>query len=145
MPPSCDQTGVPPDEGFSHFHSSTTSGSASWMSARTLVSVSPRQSPSSLILLLIFSEATAVSASGVAAMCESYAPTTSGAEVGEDGKHAPVILVRWPQVELREDVAHVLFHRTFAHHELRGNRGVGTSPGHQLEHLPLACGQLRQR
>jgi hypothetical protein len=34
-PPSCDQTGVPPDVGFSHFHSSSISGSASWMSCRT--------------------------------------------------------------------------------------------------------------
>src|SRR5215208_4756125 len=48
MPPSCDHTGVP-----IHFHSSTTSGSASVMSARILPSVSPLQSPSSAILSLI--------------------------------------------------------------------------------------------
>src|SRR5213080_4230673 len=42
MMPSCDQIGVP-----IHFHSSTTSGSASLMSLRILLRVSPRQSPSS--------------------------------------------------------------------------------------------------
>src|SRR3984893_16890501 len=45
MMPSCDQIGVP-----IHFHSSTTSGSASLMSLRILPRVSPRQSPSSAIL-----------------------------------------------------------------------------------------------
>src|SRR6266576_3006409 len=45
MMPSCDQTGVP-----IHFHSSTTSGSASLMSLRIMPRVSPRQSPSSVIL-----------------------------------------------------------------------------------------------
>src|SRR4051794_21564001 len=42
MPPS-DQTGT------LHFHSSTTAGSASWMSARTRASAWPRQPPSSAI------------------------------------------------------------------------------------------------
>src|SRR5579863_5651490 len=50
--PSCDQTGVP-----IHFHSSTTSGSASLMSLRILPRVSPRQSPSSAILFEMSSEA----------------------------------------------------------------------------------------
>src|SRR5437588_8435731 len=50
MMPSCDQTGVPGLLGFAHFHSSTTSGSASWMSLRILPRVFPRQSPSSAIL-----------------------------------------------------------------------------------------------
>src|SRR6185312_9656358 len=45
MIPACDHTGT-----FPHFHSSTTSGSASLMIARTRASVSPRQSLSSLIL-----------------------------------------------------------------------------------------------
>src|SRR5262249_25942376 len=49
--PSCDQT------GFSHFHSSTISGSASLIRARIRPSVSPRQSPSSAILLSISREA----------------------------------------------------------------------------------------
>src|SRR3954465_641987 len=52
MMPSCDQTGVP-----IHFHSSTTSGSASVMSLRILVRVSPRQSPSSAILFEMSSDA----------------------------------------------------------------------------------------
>src|SRR4051794_27681114 len=54
MPP-WDQTGVP-----LHFHSSTISGSASWMSSRTFASVFPRQSPSSLILSSINAEADSI-------------------------------------------------------------------------------------
>src|SRR5262245_44569445 len=50
--PSWDQVGVP-----IHFHSSTISGSASCMIPRTLASVFPRQSPSSLILSSINAEA----------------------------------------------------------------------------------------
>src|SRR4051812_44409042 len=44
MIPSCSHTGVP-----IHFHSSTTSGSASLIKARSWPSILPRQSPSSLI------------------------------------------------------------------------------------------------
>src|SRR5881397_3166123 len=57
MMPSCDQTGVPGLVAFTHFHSSTTSGSASLMSLRIRLRVSPRQSPSSEILLSISSDA----------------------------------------------------------------------------------------
>src|SRR3954471_13969616 len=57
MPPACDQTGVPGLVAFAHFHSSTTSGSASLMIPRTLPSVSPRQSASSAILASIDLEA----------------------------------------------------------------------------------------
>src|SRR6202166_3419951 len=49
--PACDHTGTP-----LHFHSSTTSGSACLMRIRTRASVSPRQSPSSLILASISRE-----------------------------------------------------------------------------------------
>src|SRR5881396_2129322 len=52
MMPSCDQIGVP-----IHFHSSTTSGSASLMSLRILPRVSPRQFPSSAILFEMSSDA----------------------------------------------------------------------------------------
>src|SRR5205085_1588424 len=52
MMPSCDQIGVP-----IHFHSSTTSGSASLMSLRILLRVSPRQSPSSAILFEMSADA----------------------------------------------------------------------------------------
>src|SRR6266516_4828677 len=51
MIPACDHTGVP-----LHFHSSTTSGSACLMTVRSRESVSPRQSPSSLILASINSD-----------------------------------------------------------------------------------------
>src|SRR5215469_7326776 len=44
MIPACDHTGTP-----RHFHTSTTSGSASLISARTRASVLPRQSPNSSI------------------------------------------------------------------------------------------------
>src|SRR5216684_8393461 len=57
MMPSCDQTGVPGLVGLTHFHSSTTSGSASLMSVRILLRVSPRQSPSSAILFEMSSDA----------------------------------------------------------------------------------------
>src|SRR5438034_3339804 len=50
MIPSCDHVGVPGFVGFTHFNSSTTSGSASLMSVRTLLRVFPRQSLSSAIL-----------------------------------------------------------------------------------------------
>src|SRR5215831_5241308 len=55
MMPSCSHTGTPRIEfdGFLHFTSSTTSGSASLMRRRTRASISPRQSPSSLILASI--------------------------------------------------------------------------------------------
>src|SRR3954466_5137210 len=46
--PSCSHTGTP-----RHFHSSTTSGSASLTRARSRLSISPRQSSSSLILASI--------------------------------------------------------------------------------------------
>src|SRR6267142_5420049 len=51
MMPSCDQI------GFIHFHSSTTSGSASLMSLRIRLRVFPRQSPSSAILFEMSSDA----------------------------------------------------------------------------------------
>lgn len=51
MPP-WEKMGVP-----IHFHSSTISGSASWMISRTFASIFPRQSPSSLILSSINAEA----------------------------------------------------------------------------------------
>src|SRR4249919_3461312 len=55
--PWCDHTGVP-----IHFHSSTTSGSASWMSARTCARRSPRQSESSRMRASMCSEADFASA-----------------------------------------------------------------------------------
>src|SRR6185503_665571 len=48
MPP-CDQTGVPGEDAFCHFHSSTISGSACLMRARIRERVLPRQSSSSFI------------------------------------------------------------------------------------------------
>src|SRR5262249_20207569 len=52
MMPACDHTGTPSIEFevFLHFPSSTTAGAAFWMTPRRRASVSPRQSPSSLIL-----------------------------------------------------------------------------------------------
>src|SRR5437763_10514130 len=53
--PACDHTGTPDIEfdGFFHFNSSTTSGSACLMRIRIRASVSPRQSVCSLILASI--------------------------------------------------------------------------------------------
>src|SRR3954470_14267839 len=59
MPPSWDHTGVP-----IHFHSSTTSGSASRMRSRILVRVSPRQSVSAAIFWLMSLEAASPDALG---------------------------------------------------------------------------------
>src|SRR5262245_16053950 len=56
MPP-WEKTGTPGDVALAHFHSSTMSGSASWMIRRTFASVFPRQSPSSAILSSILFEA----------------------------------------------------------------------------------------
>src|SRR5579864_5882844 len=50
--PACDHTGTP-----RHFHSSTTSGSASLTRLRSRPSILPRQSPSSSILASISREA----------------------------------------------------------------------------------------
>src|SRR5580704_2725623 len=61
--PKCSHTGTP-----RHFHSSTTSGQASLMRARTRTSVSPRQSPNSLILPSISREGEALSFALVAAL-----------------------------------------------------------------------------
>src|SRR5258705_4323563 len=57
MMPSCDHTGVPGLVGLTHFHSSTTPGSAFLMSVRILLRVSPRQSPSSANLFEMSSDA----------------------------------------------------------------------------------------
>src|SRR6266852_3059123 len=57
MMPPCDQTGVPGLVDLTHFHSSTTSGSAFLMSLRILLRVSPRQSSSSAILFEMSSDA----------------------------------------------------------------------------------------
>src|SRR5580765_2483027 len=53
--PACDHTGTPCIEfdGFLHFTSSTTSGSACWMRIRIRASVWPRQSLGPLILASI--------------------------------------------------------------------------------------------
>ncbi len=55
--PLREKTAVPGDVGLTHFHSSTISGSASRMIARTFASIFPRQSPSSLILASMIAEA----------------------------------------------------------------------------------------
>src|SRR5262245_49266515 len=57
MIPSCDQVGTPGLVAFTHLISSTTPGSASLMSPRILLSVSPRQSASSWIRLSTWSDA----------------------------------------------------------------------------------------
>src|SRR4030095_9048740 len=54
--PPWDQTGVPGEDAFFHFHSSTISGSACLMRARTRESILPLQSSSSLIRASICSE-----------------------------------------------------------------------------------------
>jgi hypothetical protein len=55
--PSWEKTGVPGFVGFTHFHSSTISGSAAYMISRTFVSDFPLQSPRFLICSSINVEA----------------------------------------------------------------------------------------
>src|SRR5262249_17592143 len=71
MIPSCSHTGTPRIEfdGFLHFTSSTTSGSASLMSFRTRASVSPRQSLSALILASISREGEAPAFASFEPLC----------------------------------------------------------------------------
>src|SRR5438445_2543943 len=71
MIPSCDHVGVPGLVGFTHFTSSTTSGSASLTSLRILLKVAPRQSPSSATLLSIRSDADWPSSASDASMFSS--------------------------------------------------------------------------
>src|SRR5262249_55947115 len=71
MPPSCDHTGTPGLVGFTHFHSSTMSGSALLTIARTRLSVSPRQSPSSRILSSICRDASVL----LSIVCASDRPS----------------------------------------------------------------------
>src|SRR6202790_5580158 len=70
MPP-CDHTGVPGDVGLTHFHSSTISGSAACMIARTFASVFPRQSPSSLIFPSMNAEAVSTATHAFLYSCKS--------------------------------------------------------------------------
>src|SRR5437868_13967110 len=82
MIPASDHTGTP-----RHFHSSTTSGSAAWISARTRASVSPRQSPSSRILPSISRDGGSPDVVALVFM-GSAAPSLVGASCG--GAPAPV-------------------------------------------------------
>src|SRR5262249_16193594 len=70
MMPSCSHTGTPSIafDGFLHFTSSTTSGSACLMRVRILASVAPRQSPSFLILASINREGESFCFSSFAAL-----------------------------------------------------------------------------
>src|SRR3954451_17584760 len=57
----------------------------------------------------------------------------------DDGLHAGV------EVQLLEDVAHVVLDRVLRDVELVGDLTVREPLGHELEHLELAVGQLRRR
>src|SRR5690349_13468174 len=82
--PAWDQTGVP-----IHFHSSTISGSAACISSRTLASVFPRQSPSSLILSSISIEGDFAGTDfSCSAPCFSRGLQLAPEEVREGPKHA---------------------------------------------------------
>jgi len=65
--PVCAQTGLP-----LHFHSSTTSGSASWMSLRISATISPRQSPSFAIMLSMSLETVGSALVGAAAVAALF-------------------------------------------------------------------------
>ena len=63
----------------------------------------------------------------------------------KDGEHAAVRVAALGKAELHQQVAHVRLDRALAQHEPLGDPGVGETLGHQLEHLPLAIGELGQR
>src|SRR5213595_3580737 len=48
-------------------------------------------------------------------------------------------------LELAEDVRHVVAHRLQREHEVVGDHGVALAGGDELEDLPLAVGQGRER
>ena len=60
------------------------------------------------------------------------------AQEGEHRQHPAVVIVAGRQVELGEDVRHVLLDRARRDHHLARDRGVGPALGDQLEHLALA-------
>src|SRR3954452_10744989 len=63
----------------------------------------------------------------------------------EHSQHPPVIVIGRGQVELAEDARDVLLDRAGRDDHGPGDGGVGPPLGHQLEDLPLARRQLRQR
>src|SRR5262249_20873044 len=71
--------------------------------------------------------------------------TRSGAQEGEHGQHAAVIVPRRGQVQLREDARHVLLNRALADHELLGDGVVRAALCHQPEHLALSFAELLER
>jgi hypothetical protein len=56
-----------------------------------------------------------------------------------------VVVFRLRQPELRQDVPHVLLHRSLREPKLGGDAGVRAPFGHQGQHLALASRELRQR
>src|SRR4029453_12883594 len=72
----------------------------------------------------------------------AHAPTKawSGAEEGEDGQHAAVLIGRLGEAELPEDLGHVSFDGALGDVQPGGDGPVGHAFGDQSEHLsfPLA-------
>ena len=65
----------------------------------------------------------------------------SGAQECEYGEHPPVIAGIRGEVQFREDAAHMGLDRLATEVQLRGQRAVGTTLGHQGQHVPLPFGQ----
>src|SRR3954471_3649292 len=68
-----------------------------------------------------------------------------GPQEGEHRQHAAVVVVGRRQIELAEDVGDVLLHGARRDDHRTGDRRVGTTLGHQREHLVLARRQRPQR
>src|SRR5215472_2294839 len=107
--PLRENTGVPDDFGLTHFNSSTISGSASCIISRTLASVFPRQSPSSMTFSVL---AASVPATNLAWLNPSY--DGSAARVDLVACDRPLTLslcisiVTTPKSKSRHDLASVV-------------------------------------
>src|ERR1035438_2329287 len=68
-----------------------------------------------------------------------------GIEERQHREHPTVILVGGRQLELRQDAADMLFDGALADKQPMGDSAVRTAFGHEREHLPLSCGEHRER
>src|SRR5215207_5963207 len=68
-----------------------------------------------------------------------------GAQEGEHGEHAAVVVAASAQAELLEDARDVLLHGALGDHEPLGDALVRAALRHQLEHFALARRYRRER
>jgi hypothetical protein len=69
-------------------------------------------------------------------------PSDSVAQKGEDGEDSPVVLGSRDQLQLREDRSDVALDGPWIHGQAVGNRGIGSTLGHQPQDVALAAREL---